>query len=124
MSENAPKIHSRATHFGIDLPGVLPAPAASSLRCTVLEQVTGEQIENLFEQITIAMNVLNALQHGRDIIAGLGVQFDIIDINLAQEKVRVFGNSHGSSRSKITANRTDRAQKQQSDPIFDPAEFT
>ena len=71
------------THFGVDLLGVVPGLVSIPLRCTVLEQVTGEQIENLFEQIAIAMNVLNALQHGRNIIAGLGVQFHIIDVDLA-----------------------------------------
>ena len=84
---------------------------------------TSEQIENLPDQVGIAMNVLDALHHGRDIIARLGVELDIIDVDLAQQEDLVFGNSHGGS-PKSMANRGDRPQTPGRGPILRSTELT
>ena len=67
------------------------------LRFRVPEQVAAEQIENRLQQILVAMKELDPLEHGRDIIARPRIQFDIIDVDLAQAKDVVLGNSLGVS---------------------------
>ena len=67
------------------------------LRFRVPEQVAAEQIENRLQQILVAMKELDPLEHGQDIIARPRIQFDIIDVDLAQAKDVVLGNSLGVS---------------------------
>ena len=119
-----PKTHARAPHIGIDLLAVPRGPLATPVRFPVLEQVTAEQIENLLEQVGIAMNGLDPEQHGRDIIAGPGIEYEVINVDLAQNKDLVFGNSHGVSLPKIVANQRDRSQTPRRDSILGLAKLT
>ena len=57
--QNAPKTHARAPHIGIDLLAVPLGPVATPVRFAALEQVTAEQIEDLLQQVGIAMNGLD-----------------------------------------------------------------
>ncbi|MDE0126286.1 MAG: hypothetical protein OXN97_17085 [Bryobacterales bacterium] len=45
--------------------------------------MTYQQVENRLQQILAAMNEVDPLQRSRDFIAGLGIQSDIIDDDLA-----------------------------------------
>ena len=116
--------HARAPHIGIDLPAVLPGAVATRVRFPALKQVTAEQIDDLFQQVGIAVNELDPEQDGGEITARLGAEFDIIDVDLAQGKDRVFGNSHGAFLPRSMAYRRDRPQTPGTAPILGLAELT
>ena len=70
------------------------------------------------------MNGLDPDQDGREIIARLGVEFDIIDVDSAQDKDLSGGSSHGASLPKSTAYRRDRPQAPRTEPTLGLAELT
>ena len=72
--------------------------AAALASCS---RLSFEQVEDLCAQRDMAEQVLDALEHGGDIVATAGVEREFLNRHLAEDELRVVDDAHGVFRTKI-----------------------
>ena len=91
--ENVPQLHAGTAPRRVELGRWLLARVAAGVGR--LQQVLLEQVEDALTQPAVAVDVLDALQHGGDIVAAAGVDLDVLDGDLAEGGLEVMDDSHG-----------------------------
>ena len=82
------------------------------------EQVLLQQGEDPLPQRMVAPDVLDALQHGRDIVAAAGVELDVFDGGLAEHHRGIENGSQGASPAKMIAIRHESRGPRPTRSIF------
>ena len=87
------QVHAGAAQRGVQLGRLLVRGIGAA---DLLAQVLFQQVEDALAQRLVAVDVLDALEDGGDIVAAAGIDFDFRDGDLAQRDVGVMHDFHGS----------------------------
>ena len=117
--EDAPQLHAGTAQRGIEL-----AVSGVGGGAGRLQEVLLQQGEEAFADLEVAIDVLDALEDGRDIVATAGVDLDVLDGDLVKGGLVVLDDSHGYFRTKIVAKTMKLRESGQNRSIFVPGKRT
>ena len=92
--EHDPQRQAGAAQAGIELGGRVLLLLVGTV--DALQQVVLEQREDPLTQGQVGVEVLDALEDGRDIVAAAGIDFDLLDRHLVEGKLLGVDDSHGA----------------------------